>query len=197
MYNTALPHHLYAVPISPNLENWSAFPSDTAAYFFGLSFGIACLSRFAGISLMMVAAVWVCVPRIYLGLHYLTDIVGGAAIAIVTILLALRSTWAEERGAPAIIRVAETRPGPFYTLALLLSLEMANMFDGIRSLVHGFVRVVQAAPRHPGMEYVVALLVLVAAMLVGLLVLAWKCRDALRSTSLRWRRWLTVPRTPG
>src|SRR5262249_17016811 len=48
MYAPRLPHGVFAVPISPNMENWSGFPSDMAALFVGLAVGLLLLSRVAG-----------------------------------------------------------------------------------------------------------------------------------------------------
>jgi len=39
IYDPMLAHPSYSIPLTYNIENWSAFPSDTAAYFFALAFG--------------------------------------------------------------------------------------------------------------------------------------------------------------
>jgi len=59
MYEPHLQHHAYAFPISPNLINWSALerlPSDTAALFWALEFGLAYLSRRLAIPMMLYMA---------------------------------------------------------------------------------------------------------------------------------------------
>ena len=43
IYDPTLAHPSYSIPLTANFENWSAFPSDTAAYFFALAFGLAYL----------------------------------------------------------------------------------------------------------------------------------------------------------
>jgi membrane-associated phospholipid phosphatase len=169
MFESGLPHAAFTVPIHPNMENWSAFPSDMATYFIGLAFGMAYLSRSVGIPLLFFAAIWVCVPRMYLGLHYLSDIVAGAALAILTVWLALRSKWVQESVALAAMRFAENRPATFYAMAFLLSLEMANTFDSVRSLGHGFWRAVQSGPHHT----VLAIGVIAVMPLLGLAVAAY------------------------
>ena len=59
MFDPHLQHHPYAFPISPNLINWSALerlPSDTAALFWALEFGLAYLSRRLAIPMMLYMA---------------------------------------------------------------------------------------------------------------------------------------------
>lgn len=61
------------------LDNWSSFPSDHAVLFFTLSTGIFLLSKKAGWFALAYSTVFICLPRIYLGFHYPTDIIAGAA----------------------------------------------------------------------------------------------------------------------
>jgi len=77
MYDPRLQHHPYAFPISAVLVNWSAFPSDQATYFFALAFGLAHLSRRLAVPAMLYAAGWICLPRLFLGEHYASDVVAG------------------------------------------------------------------------------------------------------------------------
>src|SRR5580704_16132106 len=93
MYDAHLQHHPYLFPLTPNLVDWSSFPSDTAAYFFALAFGIACLSRGLAIPAMLYAAGWICLPRVFLGEHYASDVIVGAAIGIVVASASLKVEW--------------------------------------------------------------------------------------------------------
>lgn len=64
------------------LDQWSAFPSDHATLFFALATGIWCASRSLGLLTFVYIILMICLPRIYLGLHYPTDILAGGVIGI-------------------------------------------------------------------------------------------------------------------
>jgi membrane-associated phospholipid phosphatase len=136
LYDPILPHFSYSIPFNMNLENWSSFPSDTAAYFFALAFGIAYHLRRLAIPVMLYTAGWICLPRMYLGLHYASDIVVGGAIGILVAWLSLRSDLLRSRVATHIL---DTKPQCFYPVAFLLSFEMANVFSGFRDASRGML----------------------------------------------------------
>jgi undecaprenyl-diphosphatase len=60
MYDPALVHASFPIEIHYNLMHWSSFPSDSAAYFCALAFGIAYLSRRLAVPIALYTAVWVC-----------------------------------------------------------------------------------------------------------------------------------------
>jgi membrane-associated phospholipid phosphatase len=132
IYDPQLQHYPYSFPISPNLVNWSAFPSDTAAFFFALAIGLASLSRRLGIPAMLYVAGWICLPRMFLGLHYASDIVAGASIGIILVWASLKVDWLQSGFATRLLALAEARPEVFYAAAFLASFEMGVLFDDIR-----------------------------------------------------------------
>jgi membrane-associated phospholipid phosphatase len=132
IYDLTIAHPSYSIPLTANLENWSAFPSDTAAYFFALAFGLAYLLRRLAVPIMLYTSAWVCLPRMYLGLHYASDIVVGSGIGITMAWLSLRSDSLESIITRPVLAAMETRPQWFYPIAFLLSFEMATVFDGLR-----------------------------------------------------------------
>jgi PAP2 superfamily len=137
--------------------NWSSFPSDTAAYFFALAFGLAYLSRRLAIPIILYTAAWVCLPRMYLGLHYASDIVVGAAIGITTVWVSLRSELLQAMVARRLLSAMETTPEWFYAIAFLVSIEMATVFEGFRhagnsilhSVLFGLLGYKQSGPFRP------------------------------------------------
>ena len=145
IYDQTLAHPSYSIPLTPNLENWSAFPSDTAAYFFALAFGLAYLLRRIAIPIMLYTAVWVCLSRMYLGLHYASDIVVGIGIGIMMAWFSLRSDALESMITRPALATMETRPQWFYTIAFLLSFEMATVFDDLRQVGRGVLNVALVA----------------------------------------------------
>jgi membrane-associated phospholipid phosphatase len=132
-------YHAPSFHILSNYESWSSFPSDHAAMFFALAFGVFLLWRGAGLLLMIYAAVWVCLPRIFLGLHYPSDILVGAIIGIAC--AAACSLMSETRAyvkwvAKPTLALEKNRPTLFYTLAIAGLAEMASMFSDVRYLMN-------------------------------------------------------------
>lgn len=133
IYDPMLTHPLYSIPVMGNLENWSAFPSDTAAYFGALAFGLVYLLRRLAIPIMLYTAGWICLPRMYLGFHYASDIVVGILIGITMGWVSLRSDLLQSILARRVLTAIETRPEWFYAIGFLISFEMATVFAGSRS----------------------------------------------------------------
>jgi membrane-associated phospholipid phosphatase len=132
MYDPTLTHPAYSLPATINFENWSSFPSDTAAYFSALAFGIAYLVRAMALPISLYTVGWVCLPRIYLGVHYPSDILAGILIGITTVWVSLRSGSLESIVTRPLLRAEEKTPEWFYAIAFLVSFEMATVFDGCR-----------------------------------------------------------------
>ena len=138
MHEIGLGYRPPLLPIVRNMEDWSSFPSDTAALFFALSFGILRLSRRLGTALMAYSLIWICLPRIYLGIHYPSDILVGALLGITVAWAAVRVLEARGgalgRHVMAWVSAFEARQtGLFYAAAFAVSFEMAMMFDDVRA----------------------------------------------------------------
>jgi membrane-associated phospholipid phosphatase len=111
MYDPTIVHPLYSVPVTGNFENWSSFPSDTAAYFFALAFGLAYLLRRFAVPIVIYTARWICLPRMYLGFHYASDIVVGILIGIGVAWVSLCSETLQSIVARRALAAAKTSPG--------------------------------------------------------------------------------------
>jgi undecaprenyl-diphosphatase len=95
------PELAFLLPYGMNprtLINWSAFPSDHAALFAGLATGMYALSRRLGWVALGYVVTVICLPRLYLGIHYPTDLLAGALIGMVSVSLAQRP-WITPSGA--------------------------------------------------------------------------------------------------
>jgi undecaprenyl-diphosphatase len=129
------------------LEHWSSFPSDHAIVYYALATAIWARHRLMGV----LAFVWVTAfssfARIYTGLHYPGDVLGGAIIGILVMRLA-DALLVPRPVMPLIRRVLswEVRyPAPFYVLAVLGTLEFMTMCDDLRVIARGLAAVTRGA----------------------------------------------------
>ena len=121
-------------------NHWGSFPSDHAALFFALVAVVWRQSRWLGL-VALLSAVYGVVPRIYFGLHYLSDVLAGAALGLVLVLMF------EHFGPRALARWGigweQRLPAIFYGTAFLVSLEVATLFEDIRQAGRGIPAVLR------------------------------------------------------
>ncbi len=177
LYDAALQHQPLSILPPTNFMNWSSFPSDHAAYLCGLGFGVICLRRRLTIPVVLFLAGWVCLPRLYLGIHFVSDIVVGAALGILAVWSALRSEWLKRTEFP-LLRFAEASPGVFYAVAFVVLFEMAALFADVREPVRAALN---AASRLPHFRIIEALLILVLTLLFAGLTLRRRASPIERS----------------
>jgi undecaprenyl-diphosphatase len=161
-------YHAPSFAFTANFENWSSFPSDSAAMFIALALGVFVIWRAAGILLLVYASLWICLPRLFLGLHYPSDLIGGALIGAASVWLFWRLSgtrvfgrWvgshllALERGYPAI----------FYPCAFLVMYEISIMFGDVRYTLRHAGFLFRLAPAQIAMLgiFLLAMVVLIAA----------------------------------
>ena len=119
--------------ILDGLERWSSFPSDHAALAFGVSTAIFLIHRRAGLFAYAWSLAVVCLPRVYLGLHYPSDILGGAAVGVaVTAAVAHLPVLGRTRLAGS--EMMRHYRGLVYAVLFLMTYQMATMFDDVRNL---------------------------------------------------------------
>jgi undecaprenyl-diphosphatase len=116
------------------LNTFSSFPSDHAMLFFALCVPLWSRSRWLGIAAGLWTAVVICVPRIYLGFHFPSDVVAGAILGIVLMLI-LRALIARTTVPDRVVGFAYSYPVAFYPLAFVLSLELATLFADVRHFI--------------------------------------------------------------
>jgi membrane-associated phospholipid phosphatase len=113
-----------------NYEDWSSFPSDHVAFTFALSFALYPLAPRVSIALAAYSIVAVGLTRTYLGIHYPSDIVAGAAIGSV-------AAWSCQKAVKgkvvdAVLAFAERHPPWFYLGGFIITCELAEMFANVR-----------------------------------------------------------------
>lgn len=80
---------LYPIGLWPN-SNTNSFPSQSTAVYVAVAAGIRSLRRRLGTFLWVIAAVFVALPRLYVGGHYPTDVLGGLLVGVAAYWVAAR-----------------------------------------------------------------------------------------------------------
>ncbi|MEX3857579.1 phosphatase PAP2 family protein [Paraburkholderia sp. BR10923] len=122
------------------LPAWSSFPSDHAMLWISVATGIFLVSRGVGVLALLYTTIFICLPRVYLGWHYPTDIIAGAAIGATITWIMTRDAVRTPIAAP-ILRWMHRFPGPSYTLSFALCFELVTQFNELlvlgRSILQG------------------------------------------------------------
>jgi undecaprenyl-diphosphatase len=123
-----------------DLENWSSFPSDNASYLFAIATCIWLVSRPWGL-VFGVFSTFALVERVYLGIHYPSDIVVGALLGIVSAIAVERDVFYRRISAP-LLALEKSAPSYFYGALLLVLAEVVTGFQNTRrvavAMVHLF-----------------------------------------------------------
>jgi undecaprenyl-diphosphatase len=123
------------------LDGWSSFPSDHAVFFFTLATGLLFISRRVGLFAFIFTSLFIALPRIYLGLHYPTDIICGALIGILFGWAGNRDMVTNAISKP-ILHWTYAKPDLFYALFFFITYQMADMFDSSRAIIHACVELI-------------------------------------------------------
>lgn len=110
------------------LDGWNSIPSDHAVMFVSIAAAFFLLGRAVGWASLAYALVVICLPRVYSGLHYPSDILAGAAVGIVaTVTLAplLTSLFRHFR----FEAMSPARSAAAYMVLGILSLQIATMYE--------------------------------------------------------------------
>jgi undecaprenyl-diphosphatase len=135
MYVSGIDFHAPSFHIVSNFERWSSFPSDHAAMFFALALGIFFLWREMGALLLAYVALCICLPRIYLGVHYPSDIAVGALIGLASAWLFLvgkNHAFFQRWVIAPVLSLERKLPSLFYPLWFAFLFELAVMFGDVR-----------------------------------------------------------------
>jgi undecaprenyl-diphosphatase len=121
------------------LTSWSSFPSDHAMLWMAIATGIFLVWRGIGVLALCYTLLFICIPRAYLGFHYPTDLLVGAALGIGITYVMTRDAIRVRYAIPAL-RWIERYPGPSAMLAFILCLELVTQFDELRRLASGVLK---------------------------------------------------------
>jgi undecaprenyl-diphosphatase len=127
-----------------SLTDWSSLPSDHAVVAFALAAAIWTRGRLLGAFAFAWAAVVICLPRLYLGRHYLSDLMVGAAIGAGIVLLSIQIRPLDALSS-STLRFESRMPAVFYVGAFAVSQQLATMFDDVRRIGSALVRAIRVA----------------------------------------------------
>ena len=113
------------------MKSVHSFPSDHAAFFGAIAIGIWLADRRWGLFAFAWTIIVADIPRIYAGLHYPSDILGGLVLGIVVTLAMRRPAMALSKPA---LRWEKAHAASFYCASFLAFYEMARLFDEVREL---------------------------------------------------------------
>lgn len=112
----------------------SSFPSDHAILFIALATGLLLASRRIGVLALSYAVALICFPRLWLGFHFLSDLLAGAFFGAGLVLL-FNGQKVRSAIAGPLCALLEARPQVFYTALFLFTYQVAQMFDPARDLL--------------------------------------------------------------
>jgi undecaprenyl-diphosphatase len=126
------PQYHFQVPytVTGDVHSWNSAPSDHAVLFFCLATALWMVSRRLGFIAVCHALLIVCLPRIYVGYHYPTDILSGAVLGIGVAFLS-KFGWLRKSISRPAFHLLEKWPPLFYALAFVWTFEVAELFESL------------------------------------------------------------------
>jgi len=116
---------------SEMIRTWSSFPSDHAAMAFALSMGVWTIVRRAGALAFSIAILFISFPRVFVGLHYPSDVISGALIGII-VTLSMQARRIRAPVAAPLLGLERSHSGAFYVTLFAIMYEITRMFDDLR-----------------------------------------------------------------
>jgi undecaprenyl-diphosphatase len=105
----------------------TSFPSGHAAVLFALAIGLWSVSRPLGLVAGLNSLFVVCLPRVYFGRHWATDILAGAALALATVPV-VNGMLRQSTLTPRLLGWSERHTAAFYSVFFLCTLDIAMDF---------------------------------------------------------------------
>ncbi|HZR32013.1 MAG TPA: phosphatase PAP2 family protein [Terriglobales bacterium] len=133
----------FPTAMAGSFERWSSFPSDHAVLFFAIATGLFFVSRRAALFIFAYITLIVCLPRLYLGIHYPTDIFAGVALGVglgwFFHLSAVRRavTWWP-------MKLLNYDAAFFYGCFFIVTYQIAELFESVREVGRFLIQLYRA-----------------------------------------------------
>jgi undecaprenyl-diphosphatase len=126
-------------PAADSLSAWNSFPSDHEMIFFALATGLWSINRKIGAIAFAWTTVVIGLPRIYLGIHYPSDVIAGALFGFLGMKMILALPLARLERLLSAWRQAHQ--GLFFALLYFASDQTSHLMDNLRDLAHSTAKV--------------------------------------------------------
>jgi undecaprenyl-diphosphatase len=115
------------------LAHWSSFPSDNAVLYGALATGLFLISRAGGLLGWAWTLGVILTPRLFLGLHFLSDVYAGLAFGALIMTIAFRLKSCLGRSIGLLLQIEKSRPGFYYAIGLLFIWQIDTAFPECRA----------------------------------------------------------------
>jgi len=112
----------------------TSFPSGHATVLFALALTLWAVSRTLGVVAGLHGLFVVCLPRVYFGRHWASDIVAGAVVALGTVSV-LNELLRRHSLVPRLLEWSERHAAKFYGVFFLSSLDIATDFMFVKTIL--------------------------------------------------------------
>ena len=114
-------------------NSFSSFPSDTATLFFALAVPLFAKSKALGAAAMTWTIVVICVPRAYLGIHFVSDLLAGIVLGVAFMAI-FCPLFGRTQIPDRVVAFSSLHPELFYPLAFMVTFELSILFYDLRQL---------------------------------------------------------------
>jgi undecaprenyl-diphosphatase len=113
------------------LNAWNAFPSDHSMLFIALATGLWLVNRRIGIFAFLWTIIVIDLPRIYLGIHYPSDVIAGAVFGLL-FMLGFERLPPVRKETDRLLAWSKRHQAIFYWGVFILTDQTAHLFDDVR-----------------------------------------------------------------
>lgn len=119
---------------SSSFNDVSSMPSDTATLVIAFAVGMILVSKRVGFPVLFYVIFFICLPRVYVGVHNPTDLLAGGLLGASSVFLVTRPLVLRLLFSPAL-ELRKQYPSPFYVGLFLVTYQIGTMFDEVRTLM--------------------------------------------------------------